>query len=140
MTSIRDAVIERSGGRCEVMIRLPRTWTRCGRAPVEDHHALTRARGGDLLDTVGETYHHIACCPRHHRMVDDAGPESGLMIQGYAWLDGGRIVYEGPDEYLSAAYPRVRQVQAVPGEVPVLGVRDDLRGAGPDHEPRGVLQ
>lgn len=138
--TVRDLVIDRSGGRCEAMVRLPRTWARCGRGPVEDHHALTRARGGGLLDTVGETYHHIALCPRHHRMVDDAGPGSGLMIQGYAWEDGGRIVYSGPDEYLSAAYPRVRQEQAVPGEVPVPEVRGEVRDPRAHDEARGVLQ
>ncbi len=103
--SVRDAVIERSGGCCEAMIELPRTWTRCGRRPVEDHHVLTRSRGGRLLDSVGETYHHLALCSKHHRMVDNMGVDSGLMLAGSVYLDGGQIVYVGPNEYLSKTYP-----------------------------------
>lgn len=91
------------------MVKLPRTWARCGRHPVEVHHALTRSRGGDLLDSLGETYHLIALCPAHHRMVDDMGSESGLMIDGYVLRDGTRIVYTGPDDYLTEHYgPEVR--------------------------------
>lgn len=100
----RKAVLERSGSRCEAMIELPRAWTRCGRHPVEVHHALTRARGGGLLDQLGETYHLIALCPFHHRLVDDMGSESGLMIDGYMVRDGLNIVYVGPDEYLTERY------------------------------------
>lgn len=137
--TVRDSVIKRSGGRCEAMVALPRTWTRCGKAPVEDHHALTRARGGDLLDTVGEIYHHIALCPKHHRMVDDAGHRSGLMIQGYAYLDGGVIVYQGPDEYLSRTYPP-RVLQTTTGRaVPMPVVRNEVRGALADADARGAL-
>jgi hypothetical protein len=106
VASIRDKVIERSHGRCEAMVELPRTWARCGKAPVEDHHVLTRARGGDVLDEVGETYHHLALCPKHHRMVDVMGSESGLILEGSVYKDGWRIVYVGPDEYLSDKYPR----------------------------------
>lgn len=102
---VREKVMERSGGMCEAMIRLPRTWTRCGKSPVEDHHMLTRARGGLVLDEVGETYHHLALCPYHHRMVDDAGVGSGLIIKGTVRSEAGRPVYFGPDGYLSQKYP-----------------------------------
>lgn len=59
-----------------------------------------------MLDSVGETYHHLALCPRHHRMVDDMGFDSGLVLQGYAYTENGRVIYSGPDEYLSTKYPK----------------------------------
>jgi hypothetical protein len=102
--SSREQVIERSGARCEAMVALPRTWARCGKGPVEVHHALTRARGGTLLDSVGETYHLIALCPPHHREVDHHGHTSGLMIQGSVYRDGLHLIYEGPDAYLRTTY------------------------------------
>ena len=88
------------------MIKVKDTWTRCGRSPVEDHHLLTRARGGTVLDALGETYHHLACCPYHHRMVDDLGFDSGLLIQGSAYRNGNVVSYVGPDRYLSQKYPK----------------------------------
>lgn len=100
----RDRVVIRADARCEAMVELPRTWTRCGKRNIEVHHALTRARGGDLLDLVGETYHLIALCQPHHREVDDHGHESGLMIQGSVYRDGIFLVYEGPDAYLRSTY------------------------------------
>lgn len=57
------------------------------------------------MDEVGETYHHLALCHRHHRMVDDMGFDSGLLLQGYATTQNGVVVYTGPDEYLSQKYP-----------------------------------
>lgn len=104
--TIREQVMERSEGRCEAMVKLPRAWVRCGIAPVEDHHVLTRGRGGGVLDEEGETYHHLALCTGHHRLVDDYGFESGLLLQGSAYRDGHRVVYVGPDPYLSERYPR----------------------------------
>lgn len=65
---------------------------------------LTRSRGGALLDTAGETAHHLALCRGHHRLVDDYGSESGLMIDGSAYRDGLYLVYVGPDEYLTKTY------------------------------------
>lgn len=101
---VRERVIARSGGHCEAMVRLRRAWTRCGRAPVEVHHALTRARGGGVLDEEGESEHLIALCRQHHSMVDLYGVESGLMIQGYAYRDGAEAVYEGSNEWLRERY------------------------------------
>lgn len=95
------------------MIALPSTWARCGRLGIEDHHMLTRARGGDLLDTVGEIYHHIALCPEHHRYAHAEGFPTGLMLEGSAYLEGGIITYVGPDDYLSARYPGRRCSVAV---------------------------
>lgn len=76
------------------MIRLSRCWTRCGKSPVEVHHAVTRSRGGSGLDAVGSTEHLIALCRYHHSMVDNYGFPSGLIKQGFAV----RGVYYGPDE------------------------------------------
>lgn len=118
---VRERVLARSGGRCEAMVALPRAWARCGRGPVDDHHALTRARGGGLLDELGETYHHLALCRTHHSQVDDHGYQSHLLIAGSAYRNGTRVVYVGPDEYLTAKY----------GPVALQGVRQDLRGAQP---------
>lgn len=122
------------------MVRLSRAWVRCGRRGVEDHHVLTRARGGGLLDEDGEIYHHLALCPSHHRMVDDMGHESGLIIQGYAYRDGRDIVYQGPDAYLSERYPPPRAVQqATAGEVHMPVVQDQVRGSVDDYVARGAL-
>lgn len=81
-------------------------WTRCGKSGVEVHHLLTRSRGGRVLDSIMETYHLLALCPNHHRMVDDMGFESGLLIQGSVTMEGSEVVYTGPDEYLSDRYGR----------------------------------
>ena len=136
---IRDKVMKRADGMCEAMIQLRRTWTRCGRRGAEDHHLLTRARGGAVLDAVGETYRHLALCPKHHRMVDDMGFESGLLIQGYAYRDGEAVVYQGPDEYLSRTYPpRVLQ-EAVRQPVRVSVVHDEVRGPLADADARGEM-
>jgi len=84
-------------------------WTRCGRRPTELHHRLTRARGGEILDRAGETYHLINLCHRHHMAAHDFGQafENGLLIDGSV-ISGpdGRPQYSGSDEYLTAKYPR----------------------------------
>lgn len=80
-------------------------WTRCWHQPTEKHHALTRARGGRLLDEVGETYHHIHLCHEHHRMADGGDAYAGdLLIDGYVITEGSSLVYYGTDTYLSAKY------------------------------------
>lgn len=107
VSPLRAKVLERSGGFCEAMVALTRAWARCGRSPVDDHHALPRSRGGSLLDEVGELYHHIALCRWHHSQVDEYGADSGLLIQGSVYRDGTRLVYKGPDEYLSKRYGSV---------------------------------
>lgn len=104
--STRDLVIERSSGQCEAMIELPRCWTRCGRGPVDVHHALKRSRGGHLLDPY-EIYHLIALCRRHHKQAEEENEwEAGLIIPGYVITDKitGRPVYTGSDPYLSERY------------------------------------
>lgn len=84
-----------------------RVWTRCGMKPVEVHHALTRARGGGLLDEVDEDYHLIVLCKKHHAAADGgAAYEGDLLIDGYVLHERGKLVYYGTDEYLSKRYPR----------------------------------
>jgi hypothetical protein len=103
--NIREQVLRRSQGNCEAMVRLDRAWVRCGKSPVDDHHVLPRSRGGSVLDSAGEIYHHLALCRTHHTEVDERGASSGLLIEGYVWTDaGGFIVYVGPDMYLSNRY------------------------------------
>lgn len=112
----RLAVLERSDNRCEVELKLPvpsadehPVWVRCFRLDVEIHHMLTRARGGDLLDRAGETYHLLAACAQHHRAAHAAGGRgAGLLLDGYVILDSatGGLVYTGPDEYLLSRYGR----------------------------------
>lgn len=102
-------VKSRSGGQCEAMVLIPRRniYTRCWKSPVEIHHLLTRARGGAVLDKVGETYHLIALCPDCHRRSDGAEAYmGGLLIDGYAALVNGKVQYTGTDEYLTKKYPR----------------------------------
>jgi hypothetical protein len=110
----RMEVYYRSHGRCEALIRVmasrTEVWTRCYDMPVEVHHALTRGRGGDVLDRVGEVYHLIALCGNHHRLAHkepDIAYRGGALIQGAVTWDHIRQVpvYTGPDEYLREKYP-----------------------------------
>lgn len=107
MTS-RDRVIDRSYGMCEAMVGLDNgVWTRCFKGPVEVHHRLTRARGGAILDQLGEIHHLIALCPTHHRMADGAQAYNmGLLLDGYMVRDGSAVYYEGSDSYLTARFGR----------------------------------
>lgn len=131
VSPLRPAVLVRSQNCCEAMIQVgpSRVWTRCGRGPVDDHHMLTRARGGALLDEVGEIYHHLALCRPHHSEVDEYGFDSGLLIDGTVYRDADRLIYRGTDAYLSEKYPALG--------VPVL--REALPGSGDDEGPRGDL-
>jgi len=64
---------------------------------------LRRSHGGELLDEVGELYHLIVLCARHHGEVHEgAYPDSGLLISGNVFPGP---VYVGDDEYLSETYP-----------------------------------
>jgi hypothetical protein len=116
---MRQACYKRSYSRCEAMVRLPSArrqfvedsavWTRCGMPNVEVHHALTRSRGGGILDEVGEDYHLIVLCPGCHRQAEGASAyEGGLLLSGYVSWNSSRTwpVYDGPDEYLSVTYPK----------------------------------
>lgn len=92
---------------CEAMIEVNGVWTRCWRQPTESHHMLTRARGGGILDKVGETYHKINLCPWHHRWSDGAQAyDAGLLIDGYVSWNSTRTwpVYTGSNEYLRSKY------------------------------------
>lgn len=103
----RDKVMARSDGFCEAMIKIDRVWTRCWTTPVEIHHLLTRARGGNALDMVDEDYHLIALCHVCHGLSDGEMAYSGnLLIEGYATWNAAlqRPVYVGPDKYLTEKY------------------------------------
>lgn len=99
---------ERSDGKCEAMVRNTNgIYSRCWASPVEAHHLLTRARGGGILDRVGEVFHLIHVCGYHHRMSD--GEEAylgGMLIDGYVSFNKQtrRPVYIGSNEYLKEKY------------------------------------
>lgn len=105
-------VKERSGGQCEAMVLIPKRgiYTRCWKSPIEIHHLLTRARGGGVLDQVGESYHLIALCPECHARSDGGDAYmGGLLIDGYAAMSSGKVEYYGTDQYLSEKYPGRRK-------------------------------
>ena len=105
----RKEVNYRSGGMCEGMVLAGSVWTRCWKKPVEVHHLLTRARGGEILDYHGETYHLIALCKEHHMDADGGDAYYGqLLIDGYVVWDQrrGRPIYQGSDPYLREHYGR----------------------------------
>lgn len=105
---MRRELYHRSDSMCEAMVRTPNgIYTRCWKRPVEIHHLLTRARGGNILDQAGETYHLICLCPEHHAMSDGGDAYAGgLLIDGYVTTNKhGRPVYQGSDKELSERYP-----------------------------------
>lgn len=113
LSSARDRAVARSHGHCEAMIEVrPSIWTRCGVNVYEVHHALTRARGGAVLDQAGEYYHLIVLCHKHHRMADgDPDKLAGLLIDGYAITENGKPVYYGTDPYLRSKYGKDASVK-----------------------------
>lgn len=93
----------------------------CGKVGAELHHKLTRARGGLILDAVGESYHHIYLCREHHGVAHDQGGgfAKGLLIDGYVTTEHGTPRYVGSDEYLSSTYGGKDGVQHLrSGELP----------------------
>lgn len=102
-----DLVVARADAHCEVMAPVRGLHTRCGLPTTEVHHKLTRSRGGDVLDTVAETYHLICICRSHHHWVHThpgLATQTGLYLLGQAWLEIGQVVYRGPDEFLTRRY------------------------------------
>lgn len=107
----------RAGNVCEAMVIVEgrsilgekaNVWTRCGRTPVEVHHRLTRARGGGLLDELGETYHLLALCPKHHKDSDGKDAYAGgLLLDGSMIKNQYGVYYEGSDPVLSQKYPKL---------------------------------
>lgn len=91
------------------MVKVRGIYTRCGKFAEDVHHRLTRSRGGDVLDREGETYHLINLCHNHHMWVHaniSEATRSGLYLLGQVFIDGGRVLYLGPDQYLSQRYGR----------------------------------
>lgn len=108
----RQAVYERSGGRCEAAVdERGHPDHRCLNKAEEIQHALPRSRGGYLLDAVpGEIYHLIHLCRPHHRWAERERAiayTTDLLIAGDVNWDKltQRPVYRGPDPYLSKEYP-----------------------------------
>lgn len=93
--------------RCEAMLLRRGRYVPCGIEPADLHHKLTRARGGLLLDAVGETHHVMRLCREHHDYAhsDERAYDGGLLIRGSV-VSGtnGRPVYVGPDPYLLEHY------------------------------------
>ena len=100
--------------RCEAMVLIRGMVRRpdkgmyvcCGMENAQLHHKITRARGGLLLDAVGETYHLIYLCAQHHADAHDKPSfDNGLLLRGKV-MSGpdGRPIYTGPDEYLKEHY------------------------------------
>lgn len=113
MSKSVDEARRRAYGRCEALIWVSsatrgKVRARCG-CKGQVHHALTRSRGGDLLDRVGETRHLVCLCHQHHEWVHKntgRAAQVGLYILGQAFLDGIYLVYDGDNEYLSEKYGR----------------------------------
>lgn len=94
--------------RCEALVLTNGRYVPCGRMNADLHHKITRARGGLVLDKMGETYHHMYLCRPHHSIAHDQPAfENGLLIKGYVITDStGKPYYTGPDEYLREKYGR----------------------------------
>lgn len=77
----RPAVMDRSGGRCE--IRIPDI---CTGAAVDMHEVLTRARGGSITDPDNIL---AACRPCHDHVTDNPewAAEEGYVR--WSWDDDG---------------------------------------------------
>lgn len=123
--ALRKRIYARSGGRCELYVEFERLRGRCSRRGAEIHHMLTKARGGRVLDSVGETIHLIHLCQPHHRAADGGRAyEAGLLIDGYVQLDKvtGRPRYYGTDPDLRRLYPIGRShPDAARGDEPTAG-------------------
>lgn len=107
---IRREVLKRSLGRCEAFIQVDdRTPRRCPEMATDIHHLLTKARGGENLDKVGEVYHLIHLCRQCHTACDGGEAyDGGMLIDGSVEWDRLRQkpVYRGSDTYLRRKYRR----------------------------------
>jgi hypothetical protein len=104
---VYDAVIERSGSRCEAEVEvLPSLWMGCAKPATEVHHMLPKSRGGRILDDYGETSHLINLCQEHHMQAHSRKDADGLMIDGSVTWDklNHRPIYKGTDTILSKKY------------------------------------
>jgi len=106
----REVALARAHHACEAMVLVDRmnkpVWTRCGKKDIEVHHALTRGRGGAILDEMGESLHLIVLCREHHRAADgEEAYEGDLLIDGWVERANGRVVYHGSNPELKEKYP-----------------------------------
>lgn len=123
---LREAVRDRSGGRCEAVWGL---WAglgdRCPNRAVHVHHRLGRRRGGLILDAAGDIDNLAHLCGTCHDRVHvhghgelgdavgDYGDVTPLALRSGLYVGGevttgldGRPVYEGPSAEYAARYPR----------------------------------
>lgn len=107
---LRRDVLKRSLGRCEAWIQVnDGPPSRCPQRASDIHHLLTKGRGGENLDKVGETYHLIHLCRECHQACDGGEAyDGGMLIEGSVEWDRFRQkpVYRGPDSYLKRTYHR----------------------------------
>lgn len=103
---LRRTVMREAGCACEAMVQNERgMWTRCWNSPVDVHHLLTKARGGAILDDVGEMHHLMCVCRYHHMMCEGTDAYmNGLLIDGYVKTENGKPVYYGTDAVLKGKY------------------------------------
>lgn len=103
---VYDAVITRSGGRCEAEVHNGLFWSRCTSPATEVHHMLPKSRGGRLLDDYGETCHLIHLCTADHQQAHSRKDAAGLMIDGTVTWDklNNRPTYRGTDPELMRKY------------------------------------
>lgn len=101
------------------MVEIPGgKYVMCGGTPVERHHRLTRARGGELLDKYTH-YHLMDLCKRHHAMADGGDARAGgLVLDGYVTTCSvcAVPVYVGPDVTLTTYYGKETHEQIHRGE------------------------
>lgn len=105
---LRRAVLRRSFGRCEAYVQVGDGHPyRCPHMATDIHHLLTKGRGGENLDKVGETYHLIHLCRECHSTADGGEAyKSGMLLEGRVVWDRflSKPVYTGPDDYLRKTY------------------------------------
>jgi hypothetical protein len=103
---VYDAVVMRSGGRCEAEVETSASWVRCWHPATEVHHLLPKSRGGRILDDYGETCHLLHLCKSDHMQAHSREHADGLMIDGTVTWDklNNRPIYKGTDPELRRKY------------------------------------
>ena len=106
-SEVYDAVVTRSGGRCEAEFAVMWSdWMRCPAPATEVHHLLPKSRGGRILDDYGESCHLIHLCKTDHIQAHSRKDAEGMMIDGSVTWDKmeQRPIYQGTDPELKTKY------------------------------------